>query len=144
MKIRSRIIIGVMILAILIGSIVPVKQTEAASKVAFYYSFLTGKKYQNFPYTKSMNIKGRKLIIKASFDKCPNSTVFSHDNSVRLKFKKRTFKLSKNCKFYCVEEGENVRISKKEFLRTAHYYSGLGLKFVTNSRGQIYKMIVSP
>ena len=133
-----------MIISVVIGSVAPVKPTEAASKKGFYYSCLTGSYFNGYPYVKSIKLKGNKLIIKASFDKASTEKAFhSHKNTTRLKFRKRTFKLTSNCKFYSSGGEDFYRLTRKEFLYLAHQYNGLGLKLFINSKGKIYKAYIS-
>ena len=117
---------------------------EAASKKAFYYSALVGKKSNRDAYVKSVSLKGKKLIVKGSFLKAASESKFYDGKTKFQKYKKRTFKLSGNCKFYAAGgDTKPQRITKKQFLKIARIYNGLALLIRTNKSGKVYKVEVS-
>ena len=143
---KKRIIVSVLMVAFLFGLFVPRYEVSAASKKARYWAQLFGPDYKGDAQNiKTIKFKKNKLVIKASLKKGNNVKVYSSPDDVNLKMKKRTFKISKKCKFYAggAEDGIN-RISRKEFKSYTKKYMGSGLALIiyTNQKGQIYKMVM--
>ena len=127
-KTRSIVIVAAILF---LGFIMPVSALAATSKssTTYYYSCMSGQKDGIY----SMKLDGNKLIIKGTFAKSTSSSKVSEKyfNSDTMKYKKITFTLAKNCKFYAVG-GEDGKVSypRKTFVECYVTQPDLGLGFM--------------
>lgn len=127
-KTRSIVIVAAILF---LGFIMPVSALAATSKssTTYYYSCMSGQKDGIY----SMEMKGNKLIIKGTFAKSSSSSNVSEKyfNGETMKYKKITFVLAKNCKFYATggEDGA-VAYSKQTFKDGYVTQPDLGLGFL--------------
>ena len=148
-KIRTRILKMAMFLGMF--TIVFIAQGNnnkafAKSKKYVYITSLvkTVNKKAAFGQCNKFVLKGKKLTIKASLKKAKSENAYFDGRYKSLKYKKRTFKLAKGCKFYeCYGEPGTKRVGRKRFIRSAKYYNGLGLLIFTNKKGKVYKIEIS-
>lgn len=118
----------------------------AKSKKYVYVTSMVKTIYKGETYGQCNKIvlKGKKLTLKASLKKGKSENAIYDGRCKYLKYKKRTFKLAKGCKFY--ERGGNSgteRVGRKRLMRSAKYYNGLGLLIFTNKKGKVYKIMIS-
>lgn len=127
-KTRAIVIVAVMMF---LGFIMPVSAFAATKKsdTTYYYTCMTGQKDGIY----SMKLSGNKLIIKGTFAKSSSSAAASerYFTGKTLKYKKTTFILAKNCKFYATggEDGK-VQYSRKTFKEAYVTQPDLGLGFM--------------
>lgn len=127
-KTKSIVIVAVIML---LGCIMPVSVLAATKKsdTTYYYTFMSGEKDGIY----SMKMDGNKLIIKGTFAKSASSSSASEKyfSGKTLKYKKTTFVLSKNCKFYATG-GEDGKVSypRETFEECYVTQTGLGLGFL--------------
>lgn len=89
-------------------------------------------------------LKGKKLTLKGTMVKAKSENAYYDGKYKSLKYKKRTFKLAKGCKFYSSGGlAGTTRTSKKRLIKTAKLYNGLSLIVFTNKKGKVYKIIIS-
>lgn len=126
-KTRSIVIVAMILL---LGAIMPVSTLAATTKssTTYYYTCMSGQKDGIY----SMELKGNKLTIKGTFAKSSSSSNVSEKyfSGKTLKYKKTTFVLAKNCKFYATggEDGA-VAYSKQTFKDCYVTQPDLGLGF---------------
>ena len=98
-KTRSIVIVA---LTLFLGVILPISALAATSKsgTTYYYTCMNGQKDGVY----SMEMKGNKLIIKGTFAKSSSSdqAFEKYVNGKTMKYKKTTFVLAMNCKFYAI------------------------------------------
>ena len=127
-KTRSIIMIAMIML---LGFIMPVSALAATKKsdTTYYYTCMSGQKDGIY----SMELKGNKLIIKGTFAKSSSSSNVSEKyfSGKTLKYKKTTFVLAKNCKFYATggEDGK-VAYTRGTFKECYVTQPDLGLGFL--------------
>ena len=96
-KIRSMVIAT---LILILGCMMPVSALAAThqTKTNYYYSLMNGQKDGIY----SMQLKRNKLVIKGTFAKSTSSSKVTdkYFNGDTMKYKRITFTLAKNCKFY--------------------------------------------
>lgn len=100
---------------------------NAKEEKTWYFTEMNGKKSG----IKKMALKGNKLTIWGSFGKASSSekSIEAYQNK-KLKYKKRTFALSKNVKFYAVGGDAGAsEYSKKIFKESYVTQPDLGLGF---------------
>ena len=123
--------IAIISMILFLGIIVPVSALAATKKsdTTYYYTCMSGQKDGIY----SMELKGSKLIIKGTFAKSSSlSNVYEkYYNGDTMKYKKTTFVLAKNCKFYATggEDGK-VAYSRKTFKECYVTQPDLGLGFL--------------
>ena len=124
-KTRSIVIVA---LTLFLGVILPISALAATSKsgTTYYYTCMNGQKDGIY----SMELKGNKLIIKGTFAKSSSSdqAFEKYVNGKTMKYKKTTFVLAKNCKFYAIG-GEDGKVSypRKTFKESYVTQPDLGL-----------------
>ena len=127
-KTRSIIIVAMILF---LGVIMPVNTfaTTKKSDTTYYYTCMNGQKDGIY----SMKLDGNKLIIKGTFAKSSSSSKVSEKyfNGETMKYKKNTFVLAKNCKFYATggEDGK-VAYTRETFKECYVTQPGLGLGFL--------------
>lgn len=127
-KTRSIIIVAA---ALFLGFIMPISAFAATKKsdTTYYYTCMSGQKDGIY----SMKLDGSKLIIKGTFAKSSSSAAASEKylSGKTMKYKKMTFVLAKNCKFYGTggEDGK-VEYSRKTFKEGYVTQTDLGLGFM--------------
>ena len=122
------------------------KKAFAASKKCVYMTSMikTIDKRAKYGQCNKFVLKGKKLTLKGSLEKAKSENAYYNGRYKSLKYKKRTFKLAKGCKFY--ERGGTSgteRVGRKRLIKSAKYYNGLGLFVFTNKRGKVYKIMIS-
>ena len=122
-------LVAILLLSILVF-MVPSQKAYGATK--YYEANLNGKK--SHLYTGSIyriRFKGSKLIVRGSFAVYPTKKDFRnrYGNGKKsfIRYKKRTFNLAKNIRFYGSEESGRYRESRKEFVSTVAKLNGLDL-----------------
>ena len=127
MRKKTRFIV-IVAMILLLGTIMPVSAFAATKKsdTTYYYTCMNGQKSGIY----SMELKGNKLIIKGTFAKSSSSdqAFEKYVNGKTMKYKKTTFVLAKNCKFYAIggEDGK-VSYSRKTFKESYVTQPDLGL-----------------
>ena len=130
MRKKTRFIV-IVAMILLLGTIMPVSAFAATKKsdTAYYYTCMNGQKSGIY----SMELKGSKLIIKGTFAKSTSSSKVSEKyfSGNTLKYTKKTFVLSKNCKFYATggEDGK-VAYPRETFKECYVTQPDLGLGFL--------------
>lgn len=127
-KTRSIVFVAVIMF---LGIIMPVSALAATKKsdTTYYYTCMSGQKDGIY----SMKMDGNKLIIKGTFAKSSSSSNVSEKyfSGKTLKYKKTTFVLAKNCKFYATggEDGK-VAYTRGTFKECYVTQPDLGLGFL--------------
>lgn len=127
-KTRSIVFVAVIMF---LGFIMPVSALAATKKsdTTYYYTCMSGQKDGIY----SMKMDGNKLIIKGTFAKSASSSNVSEKyfSGKTLKYKKTTFVLAKNCKFYATggEDGK-VAYTRGTFKECYVTQPDLGLGFL--------------
>lgn len=128
---KKRRFITMIAVILFLGFILPVSTTAATKKsdTTYYYTCMNGQKSGIY----SMKLSGNKLIIKGTLAKASSSATAceKYFSAKNLKYKKTTFVLAKNCKFYGTggEDGE-VPYSRKTFREAYVTQPDLGLGFM--------------
>lgn len=123
--------ITIVALIMFLGFMIPIHAFAATKKsnTTYYYTCMNGQKDGIY----SMKLNGNKLVIKGSFAKSSSSATASEKyfTGKNLKYKKTTFILAKNCKFYATggDVGQTA-YSKKTFKECYVTQPDLGLGFM--------------
>ena len=112
---------------------------NAKEKKAWYFTEMNGKKSG----IKKMKLTGNKLTIWGSFGKASSSekSIEAYQNK-KLKYKKRTFTLSKKVKFYAVGGEAGASEYDKKLFKEAYVTQpdlGLGFKMLVKN-GKVVKI----
>ena len=135
-----------MVLCFTIVFMTPV-QSKAGTKV--YFSSLSGSKsFGYYGNIKTIQVKGNSIVIKGSFTQYSSEKSFDQNRGgKKIGYKKRTFKLSKNVKFYSAggedSKGRIIKekISKDSFKKTAERLIGLDLELDVKN-GKVVKALL--
>lgn len=127
-KTRAIAIVAIMML---LGFMIPVSAaaTTKKSDTTYYYTCMNGQKDGIY----SMKLSGNKLVIKGTFAKSSSSAAASEKyfTGKNLKYKKTTFILAKNCKFYATGgDAGQTAYSRKTFKESYVTQPDLGLGFM--------------